>query len=67
VDFSNTDLLYVATAGGVYRSSDAAGSWEEMNEGLTNLDVKALAVNPLRPNILYAGTWGDGVFKWIEE
>ena len=66
LDFSNTDLIYTATAGGVFRSGNAAGTWEEMNEGLTNLDVEALAMGSVHPRTLYAGTWGEGVFKWID-
>jgi len=34
-----------------------------MNIGLTNTEVRALAINPQTPDTLYAGTWGGGVFK----
>lgn len=64
LDFSSTDRLYAATNNGVFRSDDGAGTWQLMSEGLTNLDAKALAVDPLRPHIIYAGTWGGGVFVW---
>ena len=37
--------------------------WHHTNTALTNLDVEALAATPLSPTILYAGTWGDGVFR----
>ncbi|KPJ64121.1 hypothetical protein AMJ44_13360, partial [candidate division WOR-1 bacterium DG_54_3] len=57
-------LLYAATDKGVFRSADGAETWQEWNEGLTNTNVKALAVDPLRPHILYAGIWGAGVFVW---
>jgi len=60
---SNTDCLYAATNNGVYRSTDAGQNWAQWNEGLTEVDVKALAVAPFTPHVVYAGTWGEGVFK----
>jgi len=35
-----------------------------MNEGLSTLDVRALVVDPLGSGVIYAGTWGGGVFIW---
>jgi hypothetical protein len=69
IDPSNSDVLYVAAGNGIYRSLDAAGSWEEMNEGFsdTNPDVRTVAIDPLDPDRLYAGTWGGGVFIWKED
>jgi hypothetical protein len=34
-----------------------------MNVGLTNTDVHALAIGPVTPTTLYAGTFFGGVFK----
>ena len=34
-----------------------------MNTDLTNKDVYTLAIDPVNPNTLYAGTYGGGVFK----
>lgn len=42
--------------GGVYRSTDGAGSWSPVNTGQTQPQVIALAIDPTTPNILYAGT-----------
>ncbi len=44
---------------GVFRSTNNGTSWEEVNYGLTNLDVRALAVNDTD---LFAGT-ETGVFR----
>ena len=49
------------TGGGVFKSTDAGGSWTAMNTGLTYHFVGALAINPSTPTTLYAGT-ADGVF-----
>ena len=42
---------------------DGGASWTARNTGLTNLNVRALAIDPVMPSILYAGTDGNGVFK----
>src|SRR5207247_10222100 len=50
-----------AESSGVFKSSDGGGSWT--HTGLTGVDVRALAIDPLTPTTLYAGTYGAGVFK----
>jgi len=51
---------------GVLRSIDGGASWQERNNGLTLQNphrlVRALALDPTDPQVLYAGT-GDGVYK----
>ena len=37
--------------------------WVPVNNGLTNLDVSSLAIDPTNTQIIYAGTDGGGVFK----
>ena len=56
---------------GVFKSTDGAMSWQAANVGLPdNTGVAALAVDPLRPGTLYAGTDGsvfkstDGAMSW---
>src|SRR5262249_9447794 len=52
--------LYAGTfGGGVFRSTDQGRSWTQLNAGLTNTYVHALAV---MGTTLYAGT-EDGVFR----
>jgi photosystem II stability/assembly factor-like uncharacterized protein len=59
----NSNTVYVATSGrGVYKSLDGGAHWEPLNEGLTNLDVRLLAV---ASNALYAVTT-SGIFKAID-
>jgi photosystem II stability/assembly factor-like uncharacterized protein len=52
--------VYVATGKGVSRSSDGGKTWTAFNDGLTNVDVRALYSAGTR---LYAGTAGGGVFS----
>jgi photosystem II stability/assembly factor-like uncharacterized protein len=39
------------------------GTWTAVNTGLTDYEVKALAINPLTPTTLYAGMYGGGLFR----
>ena len=56
----NPSTVYLATSGsGVYRSLDSGANWKPLNGGLTNLDVRLLAV---ASNGLYAVTSG-GIFR----
>jgi photosystem II stability/assembly factor-like uncharacterized protein len=56
---SDPDILIAGTLNGVYRSRDAARSWErispEHDRELKNLD--SLAFDPRDPQIIYAGTF----------
>ncbi len=58
----NPNTFYVATANGVFKTTNGGGNWASANTGLTDLLVYALVVEPGDPNTLYAGT-EDGVFK----
>ena len=62
--FIGTDL------GGVYRSTDDGANWTQINSGLTNTSVKALA---FAGSSLFAGTSTGGIFRstdngsnWVE-
>ena len=46
---------------GVFQTEDTGMSWMQMNMGLLNLDVHALAINP--EGVVFAGTEGAGVFR----
>lgn len=64
VSASSPNILYAGTSGGgVFRSGDRGTTWEQINDGLTNLDVMSLAVDPRDPNLVFVGTRGGGVFS----
>jgi photosystem II stability/assembly factor-like uncharacterized protein len=52
--------VYLGNGDGVSRSSDGGRTFSPFNEGLTNLDVRALHIAGTR---IYAGTAGGGVFS----
>ena len=47
---------------GVFKSTNGGGNWSPANTGLTATTVHTLAIDPVTPTTLYAGT-DDGVFK----
>ncbi len=56
------EILYAGTDIGVYRSRDGGKTWLQINQGLFDQDIRALAIDPKEPNTVYAGT-SRGVFK----
>ena len=57
---SDPDVLYVGTAGGVYKSADGAATWA--TTGLAEMRVRSIAVPSDDPDVVWAGT-DDGIFK----
>lgn len=64
-------ILYGGTTGGVYRSDDGAMTWKKINNGLIPetelmasmaLGVNAIELDPVNPDIVYAGTT-KGLFR----
>ena len=63
LDLRQADILYVTNRKGVARSQDGGETWEYRNEGLTNLNIRALAISPLDADLLFVGTNGKGLFR----
>lgn len=60
---SLSSVVYVGTDGeGVLWSADGGASWTAMNDGLTDMRVTAVAIDPTDWALAYAGTQ-SGVFK----
>lgn len=54
-------LLATQPQASLYRSEDGGATWKAI--GLGSLGVNALAIDPVRPSTLYAGTESGGIFK----
>jgi len=57
------EALYLANAGGVYRSDNGGGLWTPAGSGLPPVAALAVAVAPSDPLVLYAGTDGRGLYR----
>lgn len=63
INRSNPMTMYAAgVAGGVWKTTDAGGSWAALDDLLPNLAVCSLALDPDDPDTIYAGT-GEGFFN----
>ena len=63
MDNSTSNVLYVTSRKGVHKSTDGGQTWQSMNTGLTNLNIRALAMSPLDANQLYVGTNSSGLYR----
>jgi len=43
--------------------ADETYQWVPINNGLTNTIVSSIAIDPTNTQVIYAGTWGGGIFK----
>ena len=62
-DPSDPRVVYAATSGGIYQSTDRGATWTPLARQIGQQGVYALAVDPLHPAVLYAGTATEGVWK----
>ncbi|WP_447971661.1 WD40/YVTN/BNR-like repeat-containing protein [Nitrospira sp. M1] len=60
---SKPNILYIATNAYLYKSRDEGATWKNISQGMTHSRVISLAIDPLFPANVYAGTKGDAVFR----
>jgi hypothetical protein len=72
-DPTNSNIIYVATAGGgVWKTSNAGSSWTPLTDNQVTTTMGAIALAPSNPNVIYAGTgdpdgyYGQGILKSID-
>jgi photosystem II stability/assembly factor-like uncharacterized protein len=54
---SDAATIYIGAAqGGVWRTRDAGANWTPLTDGECSLAMGALAIDPVSPDIVYAGT-----------
>ncbi|NKB81875.1 MAG: hypothetical protein GKS05_08320 [Nitrospirales bacterium] len=57
------EILYVATNAYIYKTRNTGTTWENVSRGMSHSRVIALAIDPLLPANVYAGTKGDAIYK----
>lgn len=55
-------LFAGGVSGGLWKSDDAGQTWRSASEGLLNLAVNALVIDPREPDVMFLGT-GEGYFR----
>ncbi|AFZ12030.1 hypothetical protein Cri9333_1121 [Crinalium epipsammum PCC 9333] len=63
--FNQTDrrnLIFVGTAEGIFRSKNSGETWENIKQGLTYTDIRAIVFNSTS-NTLFIATINGGVFQ----
>jgi ligand-binding sensor domain-containing protein len=55
-------IVYVATNGEVFRSTNRGGSWEPLHWRGVETTISSLAIHPGDPDVLYVGTQGSGLY-----
>lgn len=64
-DPSNSNIVYVACDGGVYKSTNGGASFSMINGGLQAVQFYAsFAVSPSNPNIMVGGLQDNGVVRY---
>ena len=59
---TNPDVMWVGSVtGGIWKTTNAGGSWAPLNDFMGNLSVTTMVMSPSDPNVIYAGT-GEGVY-----
>ncbi len=60
---NNPDIMYVATNDYIYKTRDGGQTWTNLSKGMSHSRVIAMAIDPVYPATVYAGTKGDAVYK----
>jgi photosystem II stability/assembly factor-like uncharacterized protein len=61
------DVIYVGTDRGFYRSDDGGANWNASSDGLLSLDIQSLAMDPSKPEVIFAGTNNNGVARGADQ
>ena len=76
IDRLNPDRLFVAVLGhpygpnperGIYRSQDGGRSWQQVLFKNQDTGGSAVAIDPTRPQVVYAALWQDRLGPWEDK
>jgi hypothetical protein len=62
LDPNSANTIYTGTDAGVYRTTDLGVNWEAFDNGIPNVLISDLHIDP-EDNALYAATFGRGMYK----
>ncbi len=57
-----TTIFAAGVSGGIWKSDDNGITWRPTGDGLTNIAINSLLIDPARPDVMYVGT-GEGYFR----
>ena len=57
-----TTLFAAGVSGGMWKSDDNGTTWRPIGDGLTNIAINSMLIDPLRPDVMFVGT-GEGYFR----
>jgi len=69
IDPTDASVIYLGTGwgpfggNGVYKSTDGGTTWASANRGMIDYSITALAVDPVNPQVVYAGGNDGELFK----
>ena len=59
----DSSVIYAGVDDGIYRSQDQGESWLRLDSPMNDIPLWALAIDPVDPNIIFAGTRPAAVFR----
>lgn len=62
---ADPNIIYIGPAnGGVWKSTDAGLTWQPTSDNESSLSMGAIAIDPVEPDIVYAGT-GEATYSGV--
>jgi photosystem II stability/assembly factor-like uncharacterized protein len=56
-------ILYCGADSGIYRSEDGGEHWERLDSPMNEIPIWALAIDPIEPDTIFAGTRPGALFR----
>lgn len=66
----NGQVVYVGSEGGLSKSIDGGANWSYLSDNLPSQSIRSIAIDPVTPSIIYAGTgtnerFGVGIYRSV--
>ena len=62
---SNSNYVYIACDGGIYKSTDGGSNWSSANKGITTIQLYRVASHPSKHDTLVGGAQDNGNFRTL--